>query len=146
MKSYQRLKLKISCKHTKKWQLYTINGQQLKAGQYVFAKSVITFESSTRQEARTVFTDPLYRPARIDHFAVHSVPVDGSMYGHCSAVASWPQRHPDITFWGKPYQIWCRSLFECSLSNFVENISSVLLTADCILEEEHVLLVVPFIS
>ena len=99
-----------------------------------------------RQEARTVFTDPLYRPARIDHFAVHSVPVDGSMYGHCFAVASWPQRHPDINFWGKPYQIWCRSLFECSLSNFVENISSVLLTADFFLEEEHVLLVVPLIS
>ena len=133
----------------KKMMSVTINGQKINAGQYVFAKSVFNFKSNPREEVRTVFTDPLNRPARIDHFAVHSVSVNGSVYVHCFAVASWPQHHPDINFFGKPYQIWCRSLYECSLLNFVipiENISSVLLTADCLLEEEIVLLVVPLIS
>ena len=126
----------------------TINGQQFKAGQYFFAKSVIDFESNAKEEVHTVFTDPLYRPVRIDHFAVHSISVGNSVYSHCFAVASWPQRHPDINYFGKPYQIWCRSLYECTLSNFVvpiENISSLLLTADFVLEEKHVLLVVPLI-
>ena len=81
----------------------TIYGQQFKAGQYVFAKSVIDFESNAKEEVRTVFTDPLYRPARIDHFAVHSISVGTSVYSHCFAVASWSQRHPDINYFGKPY-------------------------------------------
>ena len=38
-----------------------------------------------------------------DHFAVHSVSINGSVYVHCFAVASWPQHHPDINFFGKPY-------------------------------------------
>ena len=103
----------------KKMMSVTINGQKINAGQYVFAKSVFNFKSNPREEVRTVFTNPLNRPARIDHFAVHSVSINGSVYVHCFAVASWPQHHPDIIFFAKPYQIWCRSLYEYSLSNFV---------------------------
>ena len=98
----------------KKMMSVTINGQKINAGLYGFAKSVFNFKSNPREEVRTVFTDPLNRPARIDHFAVHSVSVNDSVYVHCFAVASWPQHHPDINFFGKPYQIWCRSLYECS--------------------------------
>ena len=96
-----------------------------------------------------MFTDPLNRPAKVDHFLVHSFSVEDSVYSHCFAVVCWPQRHPSSSYFGKPYHVWCRSLYECSVDNLlipIENISSVLLTAECLVEEENVLVVVPVIS
>ena len=122
------------------------NEEQFNGGQYVFAKTVFSFtESQSEEEVTTVFTDPLCRPALIDHFAIHNFSVNGSSYTHCFAVASWPQKHPDIILFGKPYHVWCKSLFESSLSNFlvpIENICYALLTADCTVKEENVLLIV----
>ena len=80
------------------------NEEQFNGGQYVFAKTVFSFtESQSEEEVTTVFTDPLCRPSFIDHFAIHNFYVNGSSYTHCFAVASWPQKHPDIIFLGKPY-------------------------------------------
>ena len=70
-------------------------------GQYVFAKTVLSFTESQSEEVTTVFADPLCHPSLIDHFAIHNFSVNGSSYTHCFAVASWPQKHPDIFFWGK---------------------------------------------
>lgn len=133
----------------KKMLTLTINGEQFSSGQYVFAKSVFEFHSGLREEAHTVFTDPDYRPARIDHFAVHSISLNDTIYVHCFAVVTWPQRHPEVNYFGKPYQVWCKSLYENSLFNFaipIENISCALLIADSVVQEENVLLVVPLIS
>ena len=110
-------------------------------------QSVFEFDSPpVREETQTVFTDSLNRPAKVDHFLVHSFSVEDS---HCFAVVCWPQRHPSSSYFGKPYPVWCRSLYECSVDNLlipIENISSVLLTAECLVEEENVLVVVPVIS
>ena len=54
--------------HIKRYRYYVHKPLQFKAGQYVFAKSGIDFESNAKEEVRSVFTDPLHRPARIDHF------------------------------------------------------------------------------
>lgn len=132
----------------KKMLSVSINGQLINAGQYVFAKTVFDFES-TPQEAQTVFTNTHNRPAKIDHFALHRFSVNDSVYVHCFAIASWPMHHPDINYFGKPYQLWCRSLYESSLKNFaipIEYIGSVLLTAEYVHKEETVLLVVPVVS
>ena len=63
MKHSELLKLKIYIPQTyQKMMTLTMNRQQFKAGQYVFAKSVIDFESkfNAKEDVRTVFTDPLY--------------------------------------------------------------------------------------
>ena len=134
----------------RKIQSITVNGQLINAGQYVFAKTVFNFECIPQEEAQTVFTNPFHRPAMIDHFAIHTFStINDCVYVHCFAIARWPQRHPDINYFGKPYQLWCKSLYECSLKNFaipIENICSVLLTAEYVHEEENVLLVVLLIS
>ena len=60
-----------------------------------------------------------------------------------------PQHHPNYDYFGKPYQVWCATLYEGLLNNFllpVENIISVLLSAEVIVEEENVLLIVPVIN
>ena len=73
------------------------NEEQFNGGQYVFAKTVLSFiESHSEEEVTTMFTDPLCRPALIDHFAIHNFSVNGSSYTHCFAVASRLQKHLDI--------------------------------------------------
>ena len=54
-----------------------------------------------------------------------------------------------MTTFGKPYQVWCATLYEGSLNNFllpVENIIFVLLSAEVVAKEENVLLIVPVIN
>ena len=52
-------------------------------------------------------------------------------------------------YFGKPYQVWCATLHEGSLNNFVlpvENIISVLLSAEVVVKGKNVLLIVPVIN
>ena len=72
------------------------NEEQFNGGQYIFAKTVFSFIESHSEEVTTVFTDPLCRPALIDHFAIHNFSVNGSSYTHCFAVAGRLQKHLDI--------------------------------------------------
>ena len=95
---------------------------------------------------QTFFTNPNLRPAKIEHFVEHSY---SDNYHHCFAQVSWPQNHPNYDYFGKPYQVWCATLYEKSLNNFllpVENIISVLLSAEVVVKEENVLLIVPVIN
>ena len=127
----------------------TINEQKLKSGQYVLAKNVFNFEINLHvEEAHTVFNDPLLRPAIVDHFAVYSAVIDDSTITHGFAVVRWPMCHPLRNHFGKPYQVWCNSLFESSLENFLlplENIHSLLLATRCDLEDERVLVTIPLL-
>ena len=127
----------------------TIHEQKLVSGQYVLAKNVFNFETSLGvEEADTVFTDPLLRPAMVDHFALYSLPVNDSSIIHGFAVVRWPMCHPFRNHFGKHYQVWCNSLFESSLGNFLlplENIHSLLLTAQCVLEDEYALVTIPLL-
>ena len=116
----------------------TVNGQQINAGQYVLAKSLFRFESAANDETSvsTIFTDPSLRAAKINHFAIHSFMIDDSTHvTHAFAIVSWMLCHPLRHSIGKPYQIWCNSLYEPCIQNFLlplENISSLLITAQCL--------------
>ena len=53
---------------------------EIRSGQYVYAKSVFNFSRADDHETvtpvQTVFSNPGIRPAKIDHFAIHSFEVD----------------------------------------------------------------------
>lgn len=124
----------------------TINGQQICAGQYVLAKSMFPFAVSS-EACRTVFFDPSVRPAKVHCFAIHSFHVnDTTVITHGFAIVTWPLQHSGLNTFGKPYQVWCSSVYDTSSDNCIiplENISSVLLTAQHVLNEETVLVTVP---
>jgi hypothetical protein len=121
----------------------TAKGQEIHSGQYVLAKPVFPFHEEANSTAnKTVFYDPSLRPAKIDHFCIHSF----ESIVHGFAMVSWPMRHPVQNTFGIPYQVWCCSLYEYSSNNCflpLENISSLLLTASYVIEEETVLVTVP---
>ena len=129
----------------KRMRSVTINGQLINGGQYVFTKPTHPFQPS-HECMQTFFTNPNLRPAKIEHFVEHSY---SDNYHHCFAQVSWPQHHPNYDYFGIPYQVWCATLYEGSLNNFllpVENIISVLLSAEVVVKEENVLLIVPVIN
>lgn len=127
----------------------TIKGQKIKAGQYVGAKSVFQFSSEASSSIRTCFTEPGVRPAKVLFFLVHSVTVDGgSCIENSFAVVDWPAYHPSQHCIGKPFEVWCSSLFESSPENFiipVNNIVTLMLTANFKIEDETVLVTVPLL-
>ena len=123
----------------------SINEQEFCARQYVSAKGMFPF-TSTCKTTHTVFSDPSLRPAKVHHFAIHTFYIDDSRITHGFAVVSWPLQHPLLNVFGKPYQVWCSSLYDAASDNCIiplENISSLLLTAQYIMEEETVLVTVP---
>ena len=127
----------------------TIKGQKVKAGQYVRAKSVFPFTNSGTPPIRTVFTDPDIRPAKIHYFISHSIQVsDTECSTHAFALASWPMQHPLQHPIGKPFEVWCSSLYESCPNNCilpVGNIVSSSLVAHQVFEDETVLVTVPLI-
>ncbi len=152
---YPALSEQLSCTVTQS-QTYrmmhsiTICNQKINSGQFVYAKSVFPFQTSLSDTTQTVFTDPTYRPAKVHHFAIHSVQVTESSctITHAFAVISWLMHHPLQHSIGKPYQVWHSSLYEYSPENFVvplENISSLLITAECTFEDGNVIVVVPLL-
>ena len=127
----------------------TIKGQKVKAGQYVWAKGVFQFTNSGVPPIRTVFTDPDVRPAKIHHFISHSIQVsDTECSTHTFALVSWPMQHPLQYCIGKPFEVWCSSLYESCPDNCIVpigNIVSLSLVAHQVLEDETVLVTVPLI-
>jgi len=77
---YPALSEQLSCTVTQS-QTYrmmhsiTICNQKINSGQFVYAKSVFPFQTSLSDTTQTVFIDPTYRPAKVHHFAIHSVQV-----------------------------------------------------------------------
>ena len=99
----------------------TIKSQKVKADQYVSAKSVFGFEVSHSSgcATRSVFSDPDFRPAKINYFVLHSMYVNETeIVTHAFANVSWPMHHPLQHSIGKPFQIWCATLYE-STDNFI---------------------------
>lgn len=133
----------------KKMKSVTIRGHEICSGQYVSAKAVFQFRDEAAEETiLTAFRDPSLRPAKIDHFCIHSFHVDNSVIVHGFAAVSWPLHHPVCNTFGTPYQVWCSSVYECGSDNLLlplENISSLLLTASYVIEEETVLVTVPLL-
>ena len=137
----------------KKMLSVTINGQQMKCNNYISARCVFPFSNnlpnSPLANLRTVFTDPDTRPAKIHFFFVHSIQISSSQsISHPFAYVSWPMRHPLHSLIGKPFEIWCLSLFEnCTLNSVIplNNIVSLLMSAEQIFEDENVLVTVPVI-
>ena len=112
-------------------QSVTVNGQKFCSDQYVSARSMFSFPSSS-SGTHTVFSDPSLRPAKVHHFATHSFQTsDYTQITHGFAVVSWPMPHPLKLKLGKPYEVWCSSLFESTTDNCIlplENIHSLLLS------------------
>ena len=128
----------------------TINRQVIRAGQYVSAKSVFGFhhERETDAPAHTVFSNPDIRPAKIDHFAVHSLQVNSTVVNHTFAIVQWPMCHPLRNTIGKPVEIWSSVNHSYSYNNLilpVENISSFLLCTETIIDGQNVLVTVPLL-
>ena len=128
----------------------TINGQKINAGQYVYAKPLFPFGSGLTDTpvVQTVFTNPALRPAKIHHFAVHTFQASDSTVYNGFAVNSWLLSHPLKNSIGKPYEIWCKSLYECSAENFLlplQDISSLSIPAEYTFEEVSVLVLVPLL-
>lgn len=126
-----------------------IKGQKVTSGKYVWARSVFQFPSSSAAATRTVFTDPDVRPAKVHYFCMHSIQVSNTeSVSHAFAVVSWPMYHPLQHCIGKPFEVWCTSLYESCAENRilpVQNIVSLSLTAQQVFEDENVLVTVPLI-
>ena len=101
----------------KKMLSVTINGQQMKCNNYISARCVFPFSNnlpnSPLANLHTLFTAPDTRPAKIHFFFVYSIQISSSQsISHAFACVSWPMRHPLHSLIGKPFEIWCLSLFE----------------------------------
>ena len=124
----------------RKMQYVTIDGQKIKAGQFILAKSIFSFSGSN---------SPKLRPAKVDYFFQHSVQINSTnCISHVFAVVNWPMHHPFRHRIGKPYEIWCSSSFETSDRNFILpmcNYVTLLLTAQQTIENENVLVTIPLI-
>ncbi len=104
--------------------------------QYVLARSAFDFTSCPPSSVQTPFFDPKLRCAKFEYFVVHSLCVHSTSVQITQAFAAvrWPQLHPARHAIGKPFQIWCTSVYESDSRNFitpVENIVSLLLTSPC---------------
>lgn len=129
----------------------TIHGQKLRIGQYILAKHLFDFpcSSSTSSVCSTVFTDINARPAKIEYFIIHSIQIsDTKFIKNAFAAVNWPISHPLRTCLGKPYEVWCYSVFETCNENIflpLDNFVTCLLTAELDIEEEKVLVTIPVI-
>ena len=128
----------------------TINDQVFHGGQYALANS--SFTQSEASTGSTNTPESLLRPAKLWHFAIHSVVVDEStnnVITHGFAIVSWPMSHPQCHALGKPCEVWCLNLFDCdsALPEIIpiDCISSFLLTITTKVNDENVLLTVPLI-
>ena len=89
----------------KKMNSITLKGQLIVSGQYVLAKGLSS--DTTGLWPCTVVSDPSLRPAKIDHFVIHSFCIDVNTRGtHCFAVVSWPMSQPLHLVLGKPYEVY----------------------------------------
>ena len=131
----------------RKMAYFTINGQKVKNGQYILAKNVFPFSSSSSLiDSSYSFVNA--RPAKIDYTFMYSIHVNGEMVNKMFASVCWPMRHPLQHTIGKPYELWCISAFETCSKNFIVPISNfvtLLLTAEQTIHGQHVLVTVPLI-
>ena len=131
----------------------TIKGQKIKCGQVVLTRRVFPFSctstTSPLSHLRTVFSDPDIRPAKIHFFFVHTIQISNTEFtSKCFAYVKWPMHHPLHSSIGKPYEVWCSSLYKNSPENRIvpiENVVSLMLTAQQTFEEENVLVTVPLV-
>lgn len=79
---------------------------------YVIAKPMFPFLHTHENEPR---------PIKILHFLKHSFTIYSQAtekeerMSHLFAVVLWPQIHPKRHHFGKPYDVWCKDLYEKSL-------------------------------
>ena len=127
----------------------TINDQVFCAGQYALAK--VAENTGTTVTASNRAPPPVrIRPAKLWHFAIHSVNINESIkITHGFAIVTWPMTHPDRNALGKPFKVWCLNLFDSnpSLPEIIplECVCSFLLTTTTVLHHENVLLSVPVV-
>ena len=97
--------------------------------------------------------DELIRPAQIDYFIHYSLSIPSHsplplVLSNVLAVCKWPMHHPKQHAYGKPIEVWCRSLFEPSINNTfvpVETICSRVIIAEDMLDDELVLITIPLV-
>ena len=74
---------------------------------------------------------------------MHSIQVsDTDCVSHAFALVSWPMQHPSQHCIGKPFQVWCSSLYEACPANSIlplQNIVSLSLVTHHVFEDETVL-------
>lgn len=118
----------------------TIGGQKITSGQYILAKSVFPFSRNGPSSMR---------PAKIEHFFSHSILMsETECVSNMFAAVLWPTNHPFKDHVGKPYEIWCASVYEtCNQNTYLplENFKAPLLTACHEIDDEVVLVTVPII-
>ena len=121
----------------------TLDGSKITSGQYILAKSVFPFISGSSNQSSSV------RPAIVEYFCKHSVFIsECNSVSHIFAAVTWPMCHPFQYRIGKPYEIWCLEAFETCNKNFilpVHYISTVLLTASQVIDNQNVLVTVPLL-
>ena len=134
----------------------TVNGQEIKSGQIVLAKSLFPLPdtSSSNITFQTVFGRSDLRPAWILYFAAHSVEVSNVASSYITngfAVVDWFMCHPSQNSIGRPFEIWCSGHSETSPENFLvplENVFVLTLTVEyniIMFDDENVLLITPLI-
>ena len=92
------------------------------------------------------FHNPSLRTAEIDHFAIHTFEYEDVSYTNAFAIVKWLLPHPSYNLFGKPYSVWCNSVYESNYDNCflpLEYISSLLLTAKHTLVDDTVIVTVP---
>ena len=96
------------------------------------------------------------RPVQIEYFIDHSFSIDSyaeassspHILSHVFAVCKWPMHHPKRHSYGKPVEVWCKSLYEPTINSLVpiENIISRVLIAEEVLDHETVLVIIPLVE
>ena len=107
-------------------------------------KSLLAVTSVSSAIIWTAFSDSSLYPAKIHHFALHFCSVKQSHINHGFAVDSWPLEHPQKNAFGKPYEVWCSSVFS-DRDELVplEYVHCPLLTMQYVIHDETVLVTVP---
>lgn len=129
----------------KKMDSVSVGGNKLRTGLYILAKPVFDFPGSSTLTPTTAFSYANARPAKIEYFVLHSVNTCDKIVTNAFAVVNWPAYHPAQHHIGKPFEVWCYSVFENNSSNHflpVDNFVTYLLTAPLYIEDEKVLVTV----
>ena len=91
------------------------------------------------------------RLAQIEYFLVHtiSMPDVAEPKSHIFACLKWPMIHPECHHYGKPVEVWCKSVFEPQQINkfcLVSDMSSRAIISTDSVCGERVLIAIPIIE
>lgn len=88
------------------------------------------------------------RPVVVCYYIKHSLVINNITTWHMFAVVSWLVPHPKNVEFGKPVTVWCKDLYDNSISSIVpvQFLSNLCVYAEDVVDNECVVFVTPLID